>query len=78
MVKIHPIPKKPINITIKPKDLPMPNIKWVPIEPIISKISIFSKVEITFPIALKFLNNLTLIDETVLELSVIPGVETYR
>jgi hypothetical protein len=65
-LKVTPIPDPPkINKTAEPKNktLPIKVDKWFPIEPVISKISIFGKVEITFSIPVKMLTNLTLIDK---------------
>jgi hypothetical protein len=67
-MKVLPIPEPPkLNITEEPKNKtpPLKVDKWYPIEPVISKISIFGKVEITFSIPVKMLANLTLIDKSV-------------
>jgi len=61
-----PEPPK-LNITVEPKNKkpPLKVDKWYPIEPVISKISIFGVVEITFSIPVKMQANLTLIDKSV-------------
>ncbi len=66
---VLPIPEPPkLNITEEPpknKTPPLKVDKWYSIEPVISKISIFGKVEITFSIPVKMQSNLTLIDKSV-------------
>lgn len=67
-VKVMPIPEPAVNFTEeakKNKTIPPKVEKWYPIEPVISRISIFGKVDITFSIPLKAIKNLTLIDDSV-------------
>lgn len=53
--------------------MPVKVEKWYPIEPVISRVSIFGKVEITFSIPVKVMPNLTLIDNSVFQIEVIAG-----
>jgi hypothetical protein len=60
---VNPIPEKPVLKVEEPKKknitLPIKVENWYLIEPVISKISMFGKVEVTFPIPIKLIANLT-------------------
>ena len=60
---VKPIQEKPVLKVEEPKKknitLPIKVDKWYLIKPVISKISMFGKVEVTFPIPIKLIANLT-------------------
>ena len=60
---VKPIQEKPVLKVEEPKKknitLPIKVENWYLIEPVISKISMFGKVEVTFPIRVKLIANLT-------------------